>query len=302
MCSRQVLSIIEAHRDQNKTSKQMLARTFAEYIIWDPVHGGFGQSRDSQERAKLMKLMIDHHASLADAVRVHTSLGARASRAGIAPDHVATGTSPEPRGWEAGRGDQPGLGGVQVRGCEAAKERRWTVSKGREVGLDAARLDGLRRIRKHGAPAATSTIKGAADWATGQGRVADGSLDGVMDEGLAVLRQLGDSRDALQVAAARAAHPVSTRPPLRRVMIAMPAMAEGCSTRYRTCDGGLGAARSAVSVPDGTASRRGDALHPVMGDLGKAQRVRVHVLTGRGAERSKACALVESRLMTAGAG
>ena len=44
-----ILSVIERNNGQNKTSKQMLARTFSEYIIWDPVHGGFGQARDSQE-------------------------------------------------------------------------------------------------------------------------------------------------------------------------------------------------------------------------------------------------------------
>ena len=101
----------------------MLARTFAEYIIWDPVHGGFGQSRDSQERAKLVKLMIDHHAALADAVRAHTSLGARASRAGVAPDLVVTGT-PESRSLDPAKsGDGPAtLAAVMDEGIAVVKQ------------------------------------------------------------------------------------------------------------------------------------------------------------------------------------
>ncbi len=136
-----ILSIIDLNNGHNKTSKQMLARTFAEYIIWDPVHGGFGQARDSQERAKLMKLMIDHHSILADAVKAHTSLSSRASRAGIVPDPVRAGVStPEPGGHE-----------------------------GRNSRAASAEADSA------------------------------GSLPMVMDEGMAIVKQLGDSNDALQV-------------------------------------------------------------------------------------------------------
>lgn len=120
----QVLSKIEKHHDQNRTSKQMLARTFAEYIIWDTVHGGFGQSRDAQERAKLVKLMLDNHAALADAVRTHTTLGARASRAGIAPEQVVT-SSPEQRNNDAQRSGPEGqvtLNAIMDEGMAMVKQ------------------------------------------------------------------------------------------------------------------------------------------------------------------------------------
>ena len=152
------LNEIEHYDAFNQTSRRMLASVFAPFLIWDPVDGECEfTSSFMNERAKLVQLMLLHCANLAEA---STSLRARASRAGIAPEAVNAPVSA-------------------------------TNSSAVLTGPNSSvRLTGRNQ---------TATAASGRD--DSELREMVGALPGMLDEGLAAVRQLTESNEALQTLA-----------------------------------------------------------------------------------------------------